>query len=262
MLYMTPEPDLPPQQQRAPRLGLAVTALVLGLASIGLSIVVIGGLIAVAGLVLAVVHLVRRPEQPRGMAFAGLTLSLVGFVASAGFGFLYYSFVDDIIGSMANGGEAQKWIGRESPDFTVTTLDGQTFKLSDFRGKRVVVDIWETWCGPCIKEIPHFNQLRTSIPEDDLELIGISSEKESVLMKFLGKHKMLYRVASAENLPTPYSDVHAIPTTFFIDRNGIIQSVLVGYRNFDVLKKHSTASDYENAASLAPVNAQFEIIEK
>jgi peroxiredoxin len=196
------------------------------------------------------------------MAVAGLTLSLIGFVASAGFGLLYYRFVDDIIGSMANGGEAQKWVGRESPDFTVTTLDGQTFKLSDLRGKRVVVDIWETWCGPCIKEIPHFNQLRTAVPADDLELIGISSEKESILRSFLGKHKMLYLVASAQDLPTPYSNVHAIPTTFFIDRNGIIQSVLVGYRNFDVLKEHSTASDYEEAASLAPVNPQSETVEK
>ena len=259
---MTPDSDVPPQPLPTARLGLAVTALVLGLTSIGLSIVLVGGLIGVAGLVFAGTHLLRRPEQPRGMAVAGLILSIVGFVASAGFGVLYYRLADDVMGSLAPAGGAQKWVGRESPDFTVTTIDGQTFKLSDFRGKRVVVDIWESWCGPCIKEIPHFNQLRTDVSKDDLVLIGISSEKESVLKPFLDKQKMIYPIASGRDLPAPYSTAYVIPTTFFIDRKGIIQSVLVGYKEFDVLKQHSTTSDYKETASLAPVNPQSETIEK
>jgi peroxiredoxin len=259
---MSPESVASPDQAPRARLGLAVAALVFGLLSAGLSIVIVGGLAGIAGLVLALAHLLRRPEQPRGMAYTGLILSSVGVVASIGFGLFYYTIADDVFNSMSNGGEARKWIGRESPDFTVTTMDGQTFRLSDFRGKRVVVDIWETWCGPCIKEIPHFNQLRTAVPENDLALIGISSEEESVLEPFLTKHEMLYPIASAQNLPTPYSSTYAIPTTFFIDRNGIIQSVLVGYRGFDVLKKHSTASDYEGAVLLAPDNPSAVATEK
>jgi peroxiredoxin len=170
--------------------------------------------------------------------------------------------IDNVIGSMAGGAGLQKWVGKPSPDFSVTTLDGQTFKLSDFRGKRVVVDIWETWCGPCIREIPHFNQLRSTVPDDDLVLIGISGESESVLNPFLTKHKMLYPIASATNLPSPYSKTYAIPTTFFLDRNGIIQSVLVGYRGFEVLKEHSTTSDYEEAVSLTPEDSPSATIEK
>jgi len=251
---MSSEYVLPPAQAPPPRPGLAVAALVLGLASVGLSIVVVGGLIGLVGLVVAVMCLVRRPGQARNMALIGLLLSFIGFVASVGFGALYYMVADNVLTSMSNGGETQKWIGREAPDFTITTIDGETFKLADLRGKRIVVDIWETWCGPCIKEIPHFNQLRTAVPEYDLAMIGISSEKESVLKPFLSKHEMLYPIASARNLPAPYSSAYAIPTTFFIDRNGIIQSVLVGYRGFDVLKQHSTAGDYEGAASLAPDN--------
>jgi peroxiredoxin len=261
MLRMSAESPVPPQQLPTARLGLAVTALVLGLSSIGLSIVVVGGLIGLVGLVFAVVHLLCRPEQPRGMAVAGLVLSILGFVASAGFGVLYYKVAGDVISSMGVGGEAQKWVGRESPNFTVTTFDGQIFKLSDFRGKRVVVDMWETWCGPCIQEIPHFNQLRTAVPEDDLVLIGISREEESVVKPFLKKHEMLYPVAAAEDLPDPYANVYVIPTTFFIDRNGVIQSVLVGYHNFDVLKQHSTGSDYEETASRTPADSHSETIE-
>ena len=247
---MSPESAVPPQPLPAVRLGLAITALVLGFVSIGLSIVLLGGLVAIAGLAFGVAHLLRRPGQPRGMAVAGLALSLVGFVASAGFGVLYYMAVDRVVNSMSQGGEALKWVGKESPDFTVTTIDGKTFRLSDFRGKRVVVDIWESWCGPCIKEIPHFNQLRTDVTENDLVMIGISSEMESVLKPFRSKQKMIYPIASGHDLPVPYSAAYAIPTTFFIDRNGIIQSVLVGYHDFDVLKEHSTASDFKEAVVL------------
>jgi peroxiredoxin len=255
---MSPEPAAPSEPLPTGRLGFAVTALVLGLVSIGLSIVLVGGLIAMAGLAFGLAHLLRRPGQPRGMAVAGLVLSFVGFVASAGFGVLYYVAFDRVMNSIADGSGASEWIGKESPDFTVTTIDGQIFKLSDFRGRRVVVDIWESWCGPCIQEIPHFNELRTSVAEDDLALIGISGEKESVLKPILGKHKMIYPIASSKDLPAPYSDANTIPTTFFIDRNGIIQTVLVGYHSFDVLKQHSTAGDYEVAASLAPEDLQPE----
>jgi peroxiredoxin len=259
---MSPESVAPPDQAPRARLGLAVAALVFGLLSVGLSIVIVGGLAGVAGLMLAVAHLLRRPDQPRSMAYTGLILSALGVVASIGFGVFYYTIADDVYDSVASGGGSKKWIGRESPDFAVTTMDGRIFRLSDFRGKRVVVDIWETWCGPCIKEIPHFNQLRTALPENDLALIGISSEEESVLKPFLTKHEMLYPIASAENLPTPYSSAYVIPTTFFIDRNGIIQSVLVGYHDFDVLKQHSTVEDYEGVALPAPANPSAVATEK
>jgi len=124
------------------------------------------------------------------------------------------------------------------------------------------VDLWETWCGPCIQEIPHFNRLRADVNEEELALIGISSEKESVLKPFLTKHEMSYRIASAQNLPTPYSSSYVIPTTFFIDRKGIIQSVLVGYHDLDTLKEHSTASDYEGAVLPSPENSPSPTIEK
>jgi hypothetical protein len=73
---------------------------------------------------------------------------------------------------------------------------------------------------------------------------------------------MAYTIASSQSLPVPYSNSYIIPTTFFIDRKGIIQSVLVGYHDFDTLKMHSTANDYEGVVKPSPDNPSSTTVEK
>lgn len=232
-------------------MAFAISSLVLGITSVGLSFVLIGGLLGLAGIVVGVAHF-WRIGRPWGMAITGLILSMVGVAASIGFGMLYNTVLRNTLSSMSDGGEIQQWVGVQAPDLTVTTLDGQIFKLSDFRGKRVIVDSWATWCGPCILEIPHFNELRREVTEDELALVGISDESESTIRSFLKKNTIQYAIASSQILPAPYSKAYAIPTTFFIDRRGVIQSVLVGYRDFEELKQHSIAADYAGETREAP----------
>jgi peroxiredoxin len=252
----TPIPNPTPLPRPEPsRLGLAVAALVLGVVSIPLSVALIGGLAGLVGLFLALAHIIWRPRERRGMAIAGVILSVMGMTATVGMGTLYYKYLGEVISTLA-GGRLKEWEGVEAPDFAVTTLDGKTFRLSDFRGKRVIVDSWATWCGPCVEEMPHFNKLRSDVPEDQLAIVGVSKESESDIRKFLETHRMDYPAASTNSLPAPYSKVVAIPTTFFVDRNGIIQSVLVGYRGFDVLKEHSTGSDYQGESKPQPTTSK------
>jgi peroxiredoxin len=78
---------------------------------------------------------------------------------------------------------------------------------------------------------------------DDLVIIGISSESEATIRSFRDKWQISYPLAGASNLPSPYGDIKSIPTTFFIDRKGIIRDVLVGYHDFRQLNAHVIALD-------------------
>ena len=68
----------------------------------------------------------------------------------------------------------QSWFGKPAPDFTVTDIDGKSHKLSDYRGKDVIVVLWATWCRPCMMEIPHLIALQNTLGKEKLAILGIS----------------------------------------------------------------------------------------
>jgi peroxiredoxin len=199
-------------------------------------------------------------RRPAAMAAAGTILSAIALIAAIGLGAFYYTaykqfkvFVKEIQSeSNQNTAALNTWQGVLAPDFSVTTLDGQTMKLSQFRGKRVVLDFWATWCPPCRQEIPHFIRLFGQTSRDDLVIIGISDETAAKLQGFVATNGMNYPVASATNLPAPYNDLEYIPTTFFIDRKGVIQTIAVGYHDYDQLKGDALASDSSGPPKSVP----------
>jgi thiol-disulfide isomerase/thioredoxin len=232
-------------------IGLAVASLVLGILAVALSLFVIGAVWGLVGLILGIVHL-RRNTSGRGMACWGIGLSCFGMVfGGIVFGAVYYvvfSQMREMMDSFRDtDADLAQWEGVQAPDFSVTTLDGQTLTLSQLKGKRVVVDMWATWCPPCRKEIPHFIQLAKDVSPEDLVIIGISDEDHEVISEFGKKNEVNYPLASTEDLPAPYGEVSSIPTTFFIDRNGVIQSVMAGYHDYDTLRAAATAPDYAGA---------------
>ena len=196
------------------------------------------------------------------MAWWGIGLSVVGMTATTGFAIIYYlafqSFFQQMMSmrqSMASfddqgASSLRAWEGVRAPDISVTSLDGQTLEMSDLKGKRVVLEFWATWCPPCIEGIPHLNQLARE--EEDLVILGISGESESVLRPFAREHGIEYPIVSASHLPSPYGDVHGLPTAFFIDRNGVIQSISVGAQEPEELRAMALAEDYEGAPKDAP----------
>lgn len=234
--------------QEKSRTGLAIASFTLGIVSIALSFFLVGGLPAIIGLILGIIHL-KRQTASLAMAKWGVGLSAVALVASIGIGYMYYHTYNNIKNSIMGGGEEsnteyEEWQGVQAPDFTVTTLDGKQITLSGLRGKRVIVDIWATWCPPCQMEIPHFIQLVKESDANDLVVVGISNEEKVLLSKFAEEKGINYSIASSEDLPSPYKDVTSIPTTFFVDRNGVIQTVFQGYHDYEALKSAALAEDF------------------
>jgi thiol-disulfide isomerase/thioredoxin len=132
-----------------------------------------------------------------------------------------------------------EWQGRPAPELVVSTIEGRSVRLQDLKGRRVIVDFWATWCPPCVKEVPHLQQLSEEFSDDELIVIGVSNEDVATVRTFANSHGISYPLGQPVNLATPFSDVTVLPTTVFIDRDGMIESVLHGYHSYDELREHA-----------------------
>ncbi|HRU39833.1 MAG TPA: TlpA disulfide reductase family protein [Candidatus Goldiibacteriota bacterium] len=119
----------------------------------------------------------------------------------------------------------------KAPDFDLKDINGKSLKLSDYRGKVVILDFWATWCPPCKAEIPSFIELHKEY-KGDLVVIGLALENDLAKVKtFYMRNNMNYPVAlSPQDIPLQYGGIQGIPTTFIIDREGNIRDRYVGFR--------------------------------
>lgn len=243
--------------------GLAVTSLVLGLVSLMLSLFVIGAVFGIAGLVFGIVHLGKRMPFFKAMAIWGVALSAIGSLAGIGLGVFYGISIYRATSEMREwqARSYEEYIGAPTPDIKLIDIEGKEIALSQLKGKRVVLDFWATWCPPCKKEIPHFIRLVGEGKRDNLVIIGISSEDKNVLKDFVKENGINYPIVSEANLPFPYDQVSSFPTTFFIDRNGIIQSVRVGYQDYETLKANALAENYQGEQKPAPKQPQTNLMD-
>ena len=126
----------------------------------------------------------------------------------------------------------QPEIGFSAPDFSLSTLNGETISLSELRGKNVVINYWVTWCVPCMAELTALENLHRLYQGQDFVLLtvnGIEQDNLSDVNQTVQELGLTYPVLldEGENFWKSYQ-VLFLPTSFFIDENGIIRHVLFG----------------------------------
>ena len=135
-------------------------------------------------------------------------------------------------------GKGKKSIGTVY-DITVRTIDGRIVRLSDYKGKVIIVDFWATWCKPCRKSIPDFNRLKGEFG-DSLFILGLSKDDSPEDVKaFMREIPINYPVAMAtRKLEERFGGILGLPTAFLIDRKGRIVKKFLGYRPYRVWKEN------------------------
>jgi thiol-disulfide isomerase/thioredoxin len=116
-------------------------------------------------------------------------------------------------------------VGELAPDFTGTTVDGRTITLSDLKGKLVLVNVFASWCGPCRVETPHLVEAYNELDRDRVEFIGLNLQETPEAVEFFKDEFFInYPLVLNESgdLTNIYSPI-GLPTTWFIDRDGVIR---------------------------------------
>jgi peroxiredoxin len=121
-------------------------------------------------------------------------------------------------------------IGDRAPDFTLPTIDGKETSLSQFRGKIVMVNFWETSCSACAGEMPDIQAVFDTWSRDDLEILAVNhGERAAFVQSFIDSKGLTFpALLDSDQAVSNMYQISTIPTTFFIDADGIIKRIKSG----------------------------------
>ena len=139
----------------------------------------------------------------------------------------------------STGGSASP-IGTVAPDFQLRTLTGETVKLSDFRGRPVVINFWASWCGPCKAEMPLLSKTYNELKDQGLVILAVDvQELEAVVEKYVKDNNLPFTILLDRNgeIANLYR-ARGLPTTYFVDPEGKVQSWQVGTLTQTTLRRH------------------------
>ncbi|BCB95138.1 thiol:disulfide interchange protein [Dissulfurispira thermophila] len=123
-----------------------------------------------------------------------------------------------------------------APDFALNDITGKKVKLSEFRGRVILLNFWATWCGPCKAEMPSLNNLYNEFKDKGFVVLAVSVDtSEKSVKSFIKDNKLSFPVLMDKNKAVSFDDygVLGLPTTFLIDKNGGIVEKIMGEREWD-----------------------------
>ncbi|MGB9679327.1 MAG: TlpA family protein disulfide reductase [Thermoanaerobacteraceae bacterium] len=130
-------------------------------------------------------------------------------------------------------------IGDLAPDFKLKAVNGKTISLSDFRGKKVILNFWATTCPYCKAEMPALNQFLKNHEKDTVILAIDLGESVSKVQQYLDGKGYIFTVLLDQDLNTAYDyKVQFIPMSYFIDKDGVIRAISNGAMSYDEIEEY------------------------
>ena len=149
-----------------------------------------------------------------------------------------------------------------APDFSLESLDGKSVRLSDLRGKAVLLNFWATWCGPCKIEMPWFVELQNQYGAQGLQIVGVAMDDASKedIAKFAKSMGVNYPILiGKESIGDQYGGIPALPESFFIGRDGKMVDKIIGLKGRgeieDAIKKALNTQPANSQAAAVPAQA-------
>ncbi len=119
-----------------------------------------------------------------------------------------------------------------APDFTLQTLTGESVRLSDLRGQAVLVNLWATWCPPCRAEMPVIQKMYEEYKGQGFTVLAVDmtfQDDAAAVQPFVQQHRLTFPVLlDPSGVTARQYELRSLPTSFFIDRQGIIREVVIG----------------------------------
>lgn len=126
-------------------------------------------------------------------------------------------------------------VGQPAPDFTLLDTKGQTWTLSDLKGKVVFINFWATWCPPCIEEMPAMQKVHAFMPRDRFIMLTILNNDQPALAdSFLARIGATFPVLiDPQNQTASQYGLTGVPETYIIDKQGVLREKFIGGVRWD-----------------------------
>jgi len=132
----------------------------------------------------------------------------------------------------ATSGSPAPQVGFSAPDFTLPTLDGEEYTLSNLKGNAVLINLWATWCPPCRAEMPAIEKMYREYKDDGLIVLAVDmtyQDDASKVAPFIQEYGLTFPVLlDTTGVAGEAYQLRSLPSSYFIDRFGVIQEVVIG----------------------------------
>ena len=189
-----------------------------------------GAVVALVVYFIAIRAIGDHKRKPLAQVFLVLSVSCVAVSAFHGFQFLprFLEHGSDLNSLRHN--PAEDMLDAPAPTFSLQTLQGETYNFERDRGKVILLNFWATWCGPCIAELPHLEEIYRELGSPHTAFLAVSVDWDTSRVKpFIDSLHYSFTILYGIREVAEAYRLGSIPATFLIDKKGIIRKVQIGY---------------------------------